>query len=257
MQAAALTFPLTFFINGVNDLYDVEADELDDLRKEGETVHDRFDDLRRYEAALAVSALAVLATTSMFGLWNTFFVGGMLVLGYLYSAPPVRLKERPPLDSLSNGAIAVFLAFLAGASTFEAPTEIPVQHLLEAGALALAISAGHAYYAAIDYEPDSEAGLTTVATRYGRRFCVASALAAVAVNYLVFHGQLGVYFDIASLYIFAVLGSVLLWRDDAEYMLRAAHAVYPAFVVTVVLYLLLDSDGLVVTVDALGFGIEL
>lgn len=193
----------------------------------------------------------------MFTVWNTVFVAGMLAVGYVYSAPPVRLKERPPLDSVSNGVIAVLLAFYAGASTFAAPTEIPLRHLLEASALTLAIAAGHAYYAAIDYEPDSQAGLTTVATVYGKGFCVASAIAAVAVNYLVFRSQLGLYFDVVCIYMTLVLASVLLYRDDAEYMLRAAHAIYPAFVVAVVLFVVFDSPGLHVAVEQIGVEVEL
>ncbi len=252
LQATALSFPLTFFINGVNDVYDVEADAVDTLRKEGETVRDRFDDMRRYRVALAAAAATVMASTLMFGVWNAVFVAGMLALGYLYSAPPVRLKERPPFDSLSNGFIAVFFSFYAGASTFTTPLDVGLQHSLEALALALAVAAGHAYYAAIDHEPDTEAGLTTVSTVYGKRFCVASALAAVVLNYAVFRSQLGVYFDVVVLYMLAVLGSVLVWRDDAEYMLRAAHVIYPAFVVAVLLFVALDSGGLHVSVDALG-----
>lgn len=257
LQAAALSFPLTFFINGVNDVHDVEADELDGLRKEGETVRDRFDDMRRYRVALAVAAATVMASTALFGAWNAFFVAGMLALGYLYSAPPFRLKERPPFDSLSNGFIAVYLAFYAGASTFTSPLEVGIQHALEALALTLAVAAGHAYYAAIDHEPDSEAGLTTVSTVYGKRFCVASAAAAVLLNYVVFRSQLGVYFDFVVLYMLAVLGSVLVWRDDAEYMLKAAHAIYPAFVVAVLFYVAFDSEGLRVSVELLDLELRL
>lgn len=257
LQAAVLSFPLTFFINGVNDVYDVEADELDGLRKEGETVRDRFDDMRRYRLALVAAAAMVMASTVLFGFWNAVFVAGMLALGYLYSAPPVRLKERPPFDSLSNGFIAVFFSFYAGASTFTSPLDVGFQHSLEALALTLAVAAGHAYYAAIDYEPDSEAGLTTVATVYGKRFCVASAFTAVVLNYAVFRSQLGVYFDVVVFYMLAVLGSVLVWRDDAEYMLRAAHAIYPAFVVAVLLFVALDSEGLRISVELLDMDLRI
>jgi 4-hydroxybenzoate polyprenyltransferase len=251
VQAASLSFPLTLFINGVNDIYDTDTDALDDLRKEGETVEERFDDVSALKLYLGVAGALVVATSIMFGVWNTFFACATLFVGYAYSAPPFRLKERPPLDSLSNGVIAVTLAFLLGVSTFAGPAEIEPWTYAKVVMLTLGIAAAHAYYAAIDYEPDKEAGLDTVATRYGKRACVGAALVMVVLNYFVFAPELGAYFEVIVAYIVALLVYALR-NAEAEKMLRAAHLIYPGFIVAVVLFLLFDAEPVRVSIEAVG-----
>jgi len=250
IQFATLSFPLSFFINGVNDIYDVEADELDDLRKEGETIHEKYDDLRVYKALLALSALVIVLSSLMFKFWNTAFAVLIVFVGYAYSAPPFRLKERPPLDGLSNGVIAVFIAFFLGATTFTSPLVSPL-NVVKVLALTFGIAAAHAYYAAIDYEPDKEAGLETAATEYGKRACIASAVVAVVVNYVVFRNEMGLYFEAVVAYILVAL-LLVLRKPEPRFMLRAAHTIYPAFIVCVVLFFFLDSEGLRVSIEQVG-----
>jgi 4-hydroxybenzoate polyprenyltransferase len=251
VQAASLSFPLTLFINGVNDIYDTDTDALDDLRKEGETVEERFDDVSTLRVYLAVAAAVVLVTTAMFDVWNTVFAASMLFVGYAYSAPPLRLKERPPLDSLSNGVIAVALAFLLGVSTFANPAEVAPWTYAKVIMLTLGIAAAHAYYAAIDYGPDKEAGLETVATRYGKGPCIAASVVVVVLNYLVFAPELGPYFEVIVGYILLLLG-YSLHNPEPERMLRAARLIYPGFVLAVVLFVLFDAEPVRVSIEAVG-----
>lgn len=251
VQAASLSFPLTLFINGVNDIYDTDTDALDDLRKEGETVEERFDDVSTLRVYLALAATVVLATTVMFNVWNTVFAASMLFVGYAYSAPPLRLKERPPLDSLSNGVIAVALAFLLGTSTFANPAEVAPWTYAKVVMLTLGIAAAHAYYAAIDYEPDKEAGLETVATRYGKGPCIAASVVVVVLNYLVFAPELGLYFEVIVGYILLLL-AYSLYNPEPERMLRAARLIYPGFILAVVLFLLFDAEPVRVSIEAVG-----
>jgi 4-hydroxybenzoate polyprenyltransferase len=251
VQAASLSFPLTLFINGVNDIYDTDTDALDDLRKEGETVEERFDDVSTLRVYLAVAAAVVLVTTAMFDVWNTVFAASMLFVGYAYSAPPLRLKERPPLDSLSNGVIAVALAFLLGVSTFANPVEVAPWTYAKVIMLTLGIAAAHAYYAAIDYGPDKEAGLETVATRYGKGPCIAASVVVVVLNYLVFAPELGPYFEVIVGYILLLL-AYSLHNPEPERMLRAARLIYPGFVLAVVLFVLFDAEPVRVSIEAVG-----
>jgi 4-hydroxybenzoate polyprenyltransferase len=251
VQAASLSFPLTLFINGVNDIYDTDTDALDDLRKEGETVEERFDDVSTLRVYLAVAAAVVLVTTAMFDVWNTVFAASMLFVGYAYSAPPLRLKERPPLDSLSNGVIAVALAFLLGVSTFANPAEVAPWTYSKVIMLTLGIAAAHAYYAAIDYGPDKEAGLETVATRYGKGPCIAASVVVVVLNYLVFAPELGPYFEVIVGYILLLL-AYSLHNPEPERMLRAARLIYPGFVLAVVLFVLFDAEPVRVSIEAVG-----
>jgi 4-hydroxybenzoate polyprenyltransferase len=111
------------------------------------------------------------------------WLAGFLVLGVAYSAPPLRLKTTPPLDSVSNG-----LYVLPGAAAYAA--------VAGAHPPALALASGwlwtmgmHTFSAIPDIEPDRAAGLRTTATALGETrtfaYCGAVwALAAVAFGLL-------------------------------------------------------------------------
>jgi 4-hydroxybenzoate polyprenyltransferase len=100
---------------------------------------------------------------------NVSAVGLLVFLGWQYSAPPLRLKEVPLLDSCSNGLI-VFLAWLAG-YTFGCGrlSNIPDK----AFTLSLCTAGVHALGAAVDIESDTAAGQTTIATSLGQHSAAA------------------------------------------------------------------------------------
>jgi 4-hydroxybenzoate polyprenyltransferase len=100
---------------------------------------------------------------------------GFFVLGAAYSAPPLRLKTRPPLDSLSNG-----LYILPGAAAYAALTGTAPPLAALAGGW-LWTMAMHTYSAVPDIEPDRRAGIETLATVLGRD----RALAYCAVCWLL------------------------------------------------------------------------
>jgi 4-hydroxybenzoate polyprenyltransferase len=79
-----------------------------------------------------------------------------------YSAPPLRFKARPFLDSLSNAAYGLPLLIVPVA--LGAPPVWPAV----AGLLAWSV-AKHAFDAVQDIEEDREAGITTTAVRLGPR----------------------------------------------------------------------------------------
>ena len=89
----------------------------------------------------------------------------LVLLGWQYSSPPLRLKEVPVFDSLSNGAI-VFLAWFCGFSfSGLSLSEVPSSGIM----LSLCTVGTHALAAVVDSEIDSEAGQTTIATAFGKR----------------------------------------------------------------------------------------
>ena len=59
-----------------------------------------------------------------------------LVVAWLYSVPPLRLKERPPLDSLANGFGYFLLPLMMGYCMGSDPREMPARYYL----LALCVS---------------------------------------------------------------------------------------------------------------------
>jgi 4-hydroxybenzoate polyprenyltransferase len=173
-------FPANLLIYGINDVFDYETDVLN-LKKRG------YEDLvppdQRRKIALATAffcgpfalLLPFLPVASLMAL------GAFLFFSTQYSAPPIRAKARPIVDSAFNVLYifpGVFAYFLTGGTRFS--------WVLFIGAWAWAM-AMHAYSAVPDISADEEAGVPTIATLLRLRgtlwFCLAlygfSALCAV------------------------------------------------------------------------------
>jgi 4-hydroxybenzoate polyprenyltransferase len=158
-----LTLPFNLLIYGVNDLADQTEDALSP-RKGG-----------LQGARLAVGedkgvARAILGFNLPFGLYFlleapvTAWLWMLLytVVFVAYSMPPVRFKTRPFLDSLSNVAYALPLAFVP-ALFGETPNLLALLGLM-------AWSVGkHAFDAVQDIESDARAGVSTLALKLGAR----------------------------------------------------------------------------------------
>ncbi|WP_251343023.1 prenyltransferase [Haloplanus halophilus] len=177
---AYFLLPANVLLYGVNDVFDADVDA-ENPKKETREVRYGGDSLIPAAVALcgALVALPLALVPRVAWLW----IGGFLVLGVAYSAPPLRLKTRPPLDSLSNG-----LYVLPGAAAYAA---VAGSHppVLAVGGGWLWSMAMHTFSAIPDIEPDRRAGIETTATRLGERrtyaYCAACwTLAAVAFGLL-------------------------------------------------------------------------
>lgn len=175
LELLLLSFPLSLFIYGINDIYDRESDSRNPRKKFwiwGEQVKDEdVPWLKRWCYAAAAAVFAV-ALSSANPLHIAFAVAGLAV-AYFYSAPPLRLKERPVLDSLSAAGYGLFafgLAYsLSGSADF-----MDWRFLL----LCLSLSAIHAITTIMDMDEDRKLGVKTFAAAYGGR---AAALFAAAI----------------------------------------------------------------------------
>ena len=158
-----LTLPFNLLIYGVNDIYDQDTDALN-ARKgsiEGARIEPR--EVRLITWAVAVCNLPFLVyfvvvlppvAVALILLYTLVFV--------FYSAPPLRFKTRPFLDSLSNAAYALPLLIVPVASGHP-----PVWPAV-AGLLAWSV-AKHAFDAVQDIEEDRASAIQTTAVRLGPR----------------------------------------------------------------------------------------
>lgn len=89
----------------------------------------------------------------------------LVFVAWQYSAPPLRLKEVPLLDSLSNGLIVFLCAYLGQSLGTAKLRDVPAKLYI----LAMVCSGVHALGAAADLEADLQAGQSTIATFFGRR----------------------------------------------------------------------------------------
>jgi 4-hydroxybenzoate polyprenyltransferase len=159
-------FPANLFVYGVNDAYDLETDALNSKKGHYEArLHQEARlKLLGWSAGLTLPfvGLALLTTPPR----ALAALGLFLLLSHQYSAPPLRAKARPFLDSASNILYACpgFFGYsLLGGESLDLWT------LTSAWCWCAAM---HAYSAVPDIQADKEAGVPTTATFLGARVCL-------------------------------------------------------------------------------------
>lgn len=155
--------PANFFLYGINDYHDSDTDRLNPKKRGAEHLlspeeQQRIRPFLAGTAALYICAIAIVRDALTGVLFAVF-----LSLSYAYSAPPLRFKKRPFIDSLSN-VLYIFPA-LIGYAYFSG--HLPPWNLILAGALWA--SAMHLFSAIPDIVSDRTAGLNTTAVFYGKR----------------------------------------------------------------------------------------
>jgi 4-hydroxybenzoate polyprenyltransferase len=183
VQMLLLTFPMNIVGCGLNDIYDYESDRLCTRRaKIWGAVVDGHTRPMVWRAAVVMAPLVIAGSLLTLNAWNVAATVGLLVIAWVYSVPPIRLKERPPLDSLANGLGYFLLPFVMGYSLEADPSQMPAKFYL----LALCVAGIHSLAAAADYDVDQAAGHRTIAVVYGKR--PAAGFAAVAFVIAWFFG---------------------------------------------------------------------
>jgi len=160
---AYFLIPANVFLYGVNDRFDVAIDERNPKKSEdGREVRFRGDST--VTATIVAATLLGLVFVPFLPVEGIVALAGFYLLGTAYSAPPLRLKTTPLLDSVSNG-----LYISPGIVAFAAMTgEFPP--LLAIAGAWLWTMGMHTFSAIPDIEPDREAGIRTTATALGGRW---------------------------------------------------------------------------------------
>jgi 4-hydroxybenzoate polyprenyltransferase len=179
-QIILLTFPMNLIGCGLNDLYDIESDRRATRRRAiwGATI-------RAEERSFLFEACVAMMPVVIFGgcisrNWDNFVTTVSLVLvAWLYSVPPARLKERPPLDSLANGLGYFLLPFSMGYSLGADIRTIPTRYYF----LTLCVCGVHALASAVDHDADRAAGHRTIAVIAGRRGAALFACATFVITW--------------------------------------------------------------------------
>ncbi len=203
--------PANLLIYGINDIFDFETDKLNPKKQE-------------YEALVRPAQRRGLVTwtilTNLPFVIGAFFLNGVaavsmagfILLSVFYSAPPVRAKSIPVVDSMFNALYFLPGVFGYGLMAAELP---PATVLIGAFLWTMAM---HAYSAIPDIQADTEAGVETVATLLRKEgtlfFCSACYL-------------LSAIFAFRSLGLFAcILGLVYLGLMAASLFTNQTGGVY-------------------------------
>ena len=171
--------PYNLAMYGINDVFDYASD-LRNPRKggiEGALLAPRFHRPMLWLAAVTnIPFLIVLALAGGPAAWISIAISAFAVVAY--SAPGLRFKERPVLDSITSSTHFVSPAVVGLALAGAAPT---LGLVLVLTAFFLWGMAAHAFGAVQDIEPDRDAGIGSIATALGARRTVRVAIALWAV----------------------------------------------------------------------------
>lgn len=175
--------PYNLLMYGVNDVFDHESD-LRNPRKggvEGIVLDRHWHVLTLWSAGLLTLPF-VLALVLLGSVASTLVLVVVLAAVVGYSAPGIRLKERPVLDSLTSSTHFVGPAAVGLALTGAPLTVTAVASLV---AFFLWGMASHAFGAVQDIVPDRDAGIGSIATVLGARTTVRLAIGLYAAAGLV------------------------------------------------------------------------
>jgi len=175
--------PYNIAMYGINDVFDYESD-IRNPRKGG--VEGAVLPKSMHAPLLWASALTTVpflialyaAGTWTSALWLTVAMAAVIA----YSAPPMRFKERPVLDSVTSSAHFVTPA-IVGATIRVG--ELPVYFWVAVGAFFLWGMASHALGAVQDVKADREGDLSSIATAFGARLTTRLAAGAYLVAALL------------------------------------------------------------------------
>jgi 4-hydroxybenzoate polyprenyltransferase len=211
-------FPANLLIYGVNDIFDFETDKLNKKKVQYETLVglNRHRELVfwifLFNLPFLIVALVLFPAT-----WSS--LAGFIFFSVFYSAPPIRAKTKPILDSAFN-----ILYIFPGVFGYQmvAGNFPPIRTLFAA---ALWTAAMHAYSAIPDIEADRHANLKTIATLLGPYLtlgvcgCLYLAAAIISMEYLgLVSASLGV------VYVILILASIRAVKNDALFKL---YKVFP------------------------------
>ncbi|WP_256687232.1 prenyltransferase [Halococcus qingdaonensis] len=193
--------PANVFLYGVNDVFDADIDERNPKKDDREV---RYTGNKTVLAAVIVSGLLVLGFVPVLTPASLAVLALFVFLAVEYSAPPLRFKTTPLLDSISNG-----LYVLPGVIAYTAVAgELPPIAAVSGGWLWT--MGMHTFSAIPDIDPDRAAGIRTTATALGERrtygYCALCWLAA-AVSFAFVHVLLAVLLLAYPVLVFAIARS--------------------------------------------------
>jgi 4-hydroxybenzoate polyprenyltransferase len=205
-------------IYGVNDIFDYETDVLNEKKQDYETL---VTPERRAKLWIAIllTTLPFLILTLFQNLFVIFAMAGFLFFSIFYSAPPIRAKTIPVIDSIFNILYifpGIFGYFLLGGENL--PWEV-----WAAGTFW--VMAMHAFSAVPDIEADQAAGFQTVATLLGGKGTLVFCAVLYLLSGVLTFKYLGVFSLIAA---FCYLAMMLVsLRNYSQAHVFAVYRYFP------------------------------
>ena len=183
--------PANVFLYGVNDIFDADIDT-ENPKKADREVRYRGD--RAVPTVVVATGILGVVFLPLVSIGAAIAMVGFLLLSVEYSAPPLRFKTTPFLDSISNGLYVLpgVISYAAIAGTLPPVAAIAGGWLWTMGM--------HTFSAIPDIVPDRTAGIRTTATYLGEKrtyaycgICWLTAAVVFGTVHPFFAAVLGVY----------------------------------------------------------------
>jgi len=144
----------------INNVYDLEVDTF-----AGKPFVKVFKYISPREMLFAASILSIIGLAVLWYInLNVFLIGlAIVIIGILYSVPPIRLKTIPPFDGICNalGVLPFFAGWMITGNilTFES--------IIYSLILGLAVLSYYFLYTSLDIKMDEELGIVTSCVKLG------------------------------------------------------------------------------------------
>lgn len=202
------TFSANLLIYGINDIFDYETDKLNKKKQDYEQLV-KPEQNRTLLINILIFNLPFIAAAFFISFSAATSLIAFLFFSVFYSAPPIRAKTKPFLDSAFN-ILYVFpgvFAYQMISGNFP-----PLLVILAAGFWTCAM---HAYSAIPDIQADRDANLKTIATQLGANATLAFCLIFYLASAILVYQYLGVIsIGLGVVYSIIILLSYLLNKQD-------------------------------------------
>ncbi len=211
--------PANIFLYGINDYFDDDTDRYNNKKGDKEVLVSTKQ--RQWVKSIITSIfilsfpLSIVLPPVAGGVFLIF-----LFLASFYSAPPIRFKARPWLDSLSNvlyitpGIMGYFLA----------SQTLPLLSIIIAGGSWSA--AMHLFSAIPDIESDKRAGLKTTAVIAGfnKSLLLCFVLWSISGGLMIYNNWLGNLSWVGLIY---PLIPIFVWRSKNQKIINKVYWLFP------------------------------
>lgn len=148
-----------------NDFFDRGIDTFSRRKKHLPLLEGMLKPRSVYRLSIILFSLALLFAVFV-SIWFALLVLMCILLSIMYSSPPLRLKEQPGLDILTNAIGSGIICTIAGWIIIRPIIEFPVLW----GIISFfGVGAIYIPTTIIDFDPDIKQGVTTLATHLGKR----------------------------------------------------------------------------------------
>lgn len=147
----------------INDVHDLPGDRVNPRKEASPLLQGHLSRTLVHRLAYLLAGLGLLLAVSI-GWTFTVLVGAAVVLAWVYSVPPMRLKTRPGADVAVNAVGIGVVAALAGWTVARPLAGFPFELLPQGILVGIAV---YVPTTLVDHQADLEVGYTTLATHLG------------------------------------------------------------------------------------------